>query len=223
MKQGKVINFDEWEKKNEFKSQLDENNNYDHQSRILAGFTLYFYSIKEKSYMNEVLILAKKLGAKISRLLDNSVTHIICDEYFLNTNEEIDDSIKKCKIVSSKWLLECQKHMKRLDEQDFSNIRDVEKTIKDFDYENLAIKGKYDVKGANINYLADLLKPNGSEKRKKEKIKGRSTVSIIVLVILKLKAIRVYRLYLQILLLLVVCIKMILRYLIKIKLFRLNM
>ncbi|EMR10861.1 hypothetical protein PNEG_01007 [Pneumocystis murina B123] len=184
VKQGNVINFDEWEKKNEFENRLDgvETNNYDdHQSKILAGSVLYFYSIKETTYMNEMLILARKLGAKISKRLDNFVTHIICDEYFLNINEQTDIFIKKCKVVSSKWLLECQKHMKRLDEQDFSNIRNIEKIIKDFGYENLDImEGKYDIKATNMNYLPDLLKDNSSEKRKKEKIKGRSTSLSII-------------------------------------------
>ncbi|KTW30205.1 hypothetical protein T552_00683 [Pneumocystis carinii B80] len=184
VRQGKVINFDEWEKKNELKNRLHETINYDNhddQSKILAGFTLYFYSVKETNVKNEMLILARKLGAKISRKLDDSVTHIICDEYFLNINEQTDIFIKKYKIVSSIWLLECQKHMKKLDEHDFSNTRNIEKKIKEFGYENLAImEGKYDVNTTNIDYLADLLKDDPSEKRKKEKIKGRSTSLSII-------------------------------------------
>ncbi|KAG5440203.1 hypothetical protein PCANB_001772 [Pneumocystis canis] len=182
VKQGRVINFDEWEKEYQIKNQLTGkvNNCNNSVSEKLTEIILYFHG----SYMDEILILAKKLGIKISTKLDNSVTHVIFDELLSNIDEEMNIISTKYTIVSSKLFLESQKQLKKLDEQDFYNILNADKTLKDVNYEKLPrIKEKYDIQSTNMNYVEDLLKKQDiifEKKKMNKKIKGRSTTLSII-------------------------------------------
>lgn len=169
VKQGRVIGFDEWEEKTTFKSQTKETYNCDsHGSKILADFTLYFYNIKEMVYMNEILMLAKKMDANISTKLDDSVTHVICDESLSNMDKETDIISTKYKIISSKWLLECHRQLKRLDERDFYNIPSNDKTIKNSTQEHLLNIEKNDIQNSHINYVTGMLKKQDTVFEKKK-------------------------------------------------------
>ncbi|KAG4304595.1 hypothetical protein PORY_001988 [Pneumocystis oryctolagi] len=154
VKQGRVINFDEWERKKDSK----ENNNFN-------------------SSVSEALT-TKKLGFKISKKLDDSVTHIISDTPFQNVCQEMNISNEKYKIMSSKWILECQTQLKRLDNQDLYNISNANDISKDSNCERMEnVQKKNDVQLTNIN-MTDLLKKQDivlERKKMKEKIKGRST------------------------------------------------
>ncbi|KAG5519873.1 hypothetical protein PMAC_000150 [Pneumocystis sp. 'macacae'] len=177
VKQGKFIDLNEWERKN----QLKEINNFNNlTSRTLTKVTLYFHNIKE-SYMNEIFLLSEKLGIKISTELDDSVTHVISDEPLSNINQKINMTNAKYKIIPSKWFLACQNQLKSGD-FDFHNILNANETSKNFGYENFPIQEKHNIQLTNTNYVTELLKKDTVlEKRKiKEKIKGRSTSLSII-------------------------------------------
>lgn len=182
--QGKVIDFDEWGKKMEVNDQLNvETNFFDNpEPEILSGFTLYFHNMKEKDCMNEMLILTQKLGGKISNKLDDSVTHVVCDESLLNMDERLHIS-QKYKVMSPKWLLECQNQTRNSDKYDSHNVQNACGEINNHCYEDsVNIEKNNHPQVANIDYLVDLLKKqdNMFERKKKEKIKGRSTSLSII-------------------------------------------
>ncbi|CCJ30807.1 unnamed protein product [Pneumocystis jirovecii] len=177
IKQGRLIDLNEWEKKNQVK---EINNSSNSTPKTLTKVTLYFHNIKE-SYMNEIFLLAEKLGIRISTELNDSVTHVISDEPLLNINQKTNMTDAKYKIISSKWLLACQNQLK-FGDFDFHNILDSNETPKNFDCGNLSMQRKHETQITNINYPIDLLKKDVVlEKRKiKEKIKGRSTSLSII-------------------------------------------
>ena len=68
----------------------------------------------EDSFKNKI----EEYGGKISKRLGNQVTHLIWGEGRLKTLQKAIQ-YENIMIVSTLWLLDCEKEMKRLDEQSY--------------------------------------------------------------------------------------------------------